>query len=116
MHAEYQLTVFDRGACKVAYRGRRELVGPEQVIVFAPGEGHDGECDSQWETRSVYLSVPIVLRLAEQFSTRRPGDLYFPQCVIGNIDLQIRFVRLFDAIANPDTRLPPLIFGPKSGR
>jgi AraC-like DNA-binding protein len=103
MHEEYQLTVFDRGVGKLTYQGKRELVGPPQVNVFAPGEVHDSECATHWELRSAYLSGDLVRQAADQLAFH--GELYFPQCVIASHDLQVRFLRLFDAIASPVTRL-----------
>jgi AraC-like DNA-binding protein len=105
MHEEYQLTVFDRGVGELTYRGKRELVGPPQVNVFAPGEVHDSECATHWELRSAYLSGALVRQAADQVGWHFHGDLYFPDCIIASEDLQVSFLQLFDAIASPVTRL-----------
>jgi len=105
MHEEYQFTVFDRGVGELTYCGKRELVGPTQVNVFAPGEVHGAECNASWDLRSAYVPVSLVRQVADQLEWRLRGDFYFPNRVIQNDDLRNRFRRLFDAITEPVTQL-----------
>ncbi len=105
MHEQYEFAVFDAGVGELAYRGTREVVGPTQVVVIAPGEVHDTKCESRWELRNAYLSKAVVHEIAKQLNIELREGLHFPECVIANNELKTQMTRFMDAISIPDTLL-----------
>ena len=63
VHDHYVIGVVDRGTRSLTCRGRREAIGPGDVLLFNPGSasGHNGTC-GVLEFRENGL-VPLVYRL-----------------------------------------------------
>ncbi len=89
-------------------RGReRRLVQPGQVVAWDPSGAHAGEAvdGHAWASRLIIVEVGDLAHLGGDHESDLPVGLEFPEPVISNTSLALRFRQLHVALETSTTRL-----------
>lgn len=73
-HEEFFIALTEAGQAASIYRGDTHAIGPGDIIVLNPEEGHAGgpPPDHSWAYRSLYVPPDLMRRLAAEFPSGTP--------------------------------------------
>lgn len=98
-HEEFFIALTEAGRAASIYRGDTHAIGPGDIIVLNPEEGHAGgpPAGDSWVYRSLYLPLDLMRQLAAEFPSGTPTMPWFAADVVRDprvSALLLRFHRL----------------------
>jgi AraC-like DNA-binding protein len=98
-HEQFFIALTEAGRAASIYRGDTHAIGPGDMIVLNPEEGHAGGPPSgaSWAYRSLYLPPGLMGRVAQEFPAGTPAVPWFAADVVRDprvASLLLRFHRL----------------------
>jgi AraC-like DNA-binding protein len=98
-HEQFFVALTEAGSAASIYRGDTHAIGPGDMIVLNPEEGHAGgpPGGASWAYRSLYLPPGIMSQVAEEFPPGTPAMPWFAADVVRDprvASLLLRFHRL----------------------
>lgn len=98
-HEEFFVALTEAGRAASVYRGDTHAIGPGDIIVLNPGEGHAGgpPPGDSWAYRSLYLPPDLMRDLAAEFPPGTPAIPWFAAGLVrdpGVTAFLLRFHRL----------------------
>jgi AraC-like DNA-binding protein len=98
-HEEFFIALTEAGQAASVYRGDTHAIGPGDIIVLNPEEGHAGgpPPDHSWAYRSLYLPPDLMRQVAAEFPSGTPPMPWFAADVVRDprvAALLLRFHRL----------------------
>jgi AraC-like DNA-binding protein len=101
-HEEFFIALTEGGLAAPVYRGDRHTVGPGDMIVLNPEEGHAGGPPSggSWAYRALYAPADLMRQIAEDFPRSIPAMPWFTAAVVRDPQaaaLLLRFHRLAES-------------------
>lgn len=98
-HEEFFIALTEAGQAASIYRGDRHAIGPGDIIVLNPEEGHAGgpPPGNSWAYRSLYLPSALMGRIAAELTPDTPAMPWFATDVVRDPHLAallLRFHRL----------------------
>jgi AraC-like DNA-binding protein len=98
-HEQFFIALTEAGSAASVYRGDTHAIGPGDMIVLNPEEGHAGGPPSggSWAYRSLYLPPDVMRQVAEEFPPGRRAMPWFAADVVRDprvASLLLRFHRL----------------------
>ena len=101
-HEQFFIALTEAGSAASIYRGDTHAIGPGDMIVLNPEEGHAGGPPSgaSWAYRSLYLPPDVMGHVAEEFPSGRRAMPWFAADVVRDprvASLLLRFHRLSES-------------------
>lgn len=83
-HGEFFIALTESGLAAPVYRGDRHAIGPGDMIVLNPEEGHAGgpAADGSWTYRALYAPLDLMRRIIAEFPSGTPAMPWFAANVV----------------------------------
>ena len=107
VHEELVIAITEQGAGRCVTRGVSAVGTPQTVMVFNPGEPHEGGVTGAqgWHYRSLYVGAGLLELARDRLFERRIALPYFRDSVVSDPDLAALVVRAHQALELREARL-----------
>lgn len=107
VHEELVIAITEQGAGRCVTRGVSAVGTPQTVMVFNPGEPHEGGVAGAqgWHYRSLYVGPELLELARDRLFDRRIALPYFRDSVVCDPDLAALVVRAHQALELREARL-----------
>jgi AraC-like DNA-binding protein len=102
-HEEFFVALTERGLAVPVYRGDKHAIGPGDMIVLNPEEGHAGGplAGGSWTYRSFYVPANLMGQIAAEFPAGMPALPWFAADVVRDPHVAMLLLRFHELSESP---------------